>query len=174
MTIAAFAQSAETVLPTVTIVLAALVLLALAVGAFFFWFTKPRIDDNVYPAQKSGNVKKLNDLFLRVSFSPRGDSKKPHSGYLRSLTLNRATLVAGSNTFKKGETLDLVLDSGVEAHIPCRIVGAKPLGDSYLIEVRFINPDIITTNVVRSYMRKTLDPMPQKNVYTDKVETRLH
>lgn len=155
-----------------TFILAVFVLFALAAVAFFVWLTKPRIRDDA-PTKKPDAIKRLNDLFLRVTFSPHKNLQQAHDGYLRSLTLSRATLVANANGFKKGETLDLVLDSGEESHIPCRIVGARPLGDSYVIDVRFINPDRATTNVVRNYMRKTLEPVSHKN-YADGLESQLH
>lgn len=100
-----------------------------------------------------------SNLFLKVGYVPEAMQETRH-GYLRSLTLERASIVAPDKNLERGAAINLVL--GSEKGTPslsAKIIRRKSLGGSpenWLYDVRFTDKSAPTSLVIKQYLQKAL------------------
>lgn len=100
-----------------------------------------------------------NNLFLKVDYIP-GAMHESRCGYLRSLTLERASVVAPDRHLERGAVINLVLNPECEMpSLPGKIVKRKSLGGSpenWLFDVRFTDKSAPASHAIKQYLQKAI------------------
>lgn len=133
----------------------------IAVGAFIFMFLLMGTALGFWHRRRvqSKNPIPGSNLFLKVDYLP--DSvQESRRGYLRSLTLERASIVAPDRNLERGANVNLVLHP--EEDIPAlagKVVKRKSLGGSpenWLFDVRFTDKSAPANQAIKKYLQKIL------------------
>ena len=116
----------------------------------------------------------LENLFLKVDYKNsqpdlEGAARK---GYLRSLTLDRATLVAADENLRKGAPLSIDLgalpgNSSGSDYVNGKVIRMKSLGgvpENWLINVRFTDRHGLSNQLVKRYLKHALEQKDHSKV----------
>lgn len=133
------------------VAIATFIFIFLLIGtALVFWQKRRTLAKNPTPGA---------NLFLKVAYIP--DSiQEPRRGYLRSLTLERASIVAADKNLERGTTVNLVLHPEEDVpSLPGKVVKRKSLGGSpenWLFDVRFTDKSAPVNDAIKQYLQKIL------------------
>lgn len=148
---------------------AAIVLLMLVGLAFAlrFW---PRLQKSRIPLGRENSNPVAKELFLQVDYCAPEKYNDVKRGYLRSLTLDRASIVAQDRNIVEGSHLDVIFDSAKSSEeavvsddhhaVTGKVVKKKSLGgspESWLIDVRFQDRNDQADGFIRDYMQKAIE-----------------
>lgn len=126
---------------------------ALSIGTFILlsvllllkWLAFIRKPDPTF--LKSDEIGSSSDkLFFPIGYAYAGDKTKLKRGYLRSLTLNRATMVSSDKRLQKGALVDVDLGripapKGRPCFVKGKIVRCKSLGglpESWQVDIKLL------------------------------------
>lgn len=142
--------SSVTELPAGIVVATLIFIFLLIATALIFWHRRRVLVQNPTPG---------NNLFLKVDYIP--DSiQEPRRGYLRSLTLERASIVAADKSLERGANVKLVLHPEKDVpSLPGKVVKRKSLGGSpenWLFDVRFTDKSAPVNQAIKQYLQKIL------------------
>lgn len=150
-------------LPPVTVALFAFVAVVLIGMSVLFWWWRRHHGPEA--AQRGADRQGVHDLFLKVDYSTGETHQDLRRGYLRSLTLDRASIVSSDRSLDKGSQLSLCFDPSQDpvlepALVPGKVTRKKSLGgspESWLFDVRFTDAKDPTRSVVRQYLQRALE-----------------
>lgn len=120
--------------------------------------------------QNVGNS--LSDLYLGMDFKVQDSTNCKQRGYLRSLTLNRASLVSSGDVIQRGALLEIDLGSldslalppsQGKNYVPAKVVKRKSLGgnpESWLLDVKFTRQPCNEASDMMSIIKKTSQSSP--------------
>lgn len=150
-------------LPPVTVALFVFVAaILLGMSVLFWWWRRHHGPE---AANRGGERQGAHDLFLKVDYSTGEASQDLRRGYLRSLTLDRASIVSSDRSLDKGSQLALCFDAANEplpelALVSGKVTRKKSLGgspESWLFDVRFTDANEPSRSVVRQYLQRALE-----------------
>lgn len=150
-------------LPPVTVALFVFVAAILLSMSILFWWWRRHYGPEA--AHRGRDRQGAHDLFLKVDYSTGELSQDLRRGYLRSLTLDRASIVSSDRSLDKGSQLSLCFDASQDpvlqpALVPGKITRKKSLGgspESWLFDVRFTDAKDPSRSVVRQYLQRALE-----------------
>lgn len=159
----AWESASDYALPPVTVALFAFVAFVLIGMSILFWWWRRHHGPEA--AIRGVNRQSAHDLFLKVDYSIGEPTHDMRRGYLRSLTLDRASIVSSDRSLDKGSQLSLIFDSANEpvvgtALVPGKIIRKKSLGgspESWLFDVRFTDSQEPSRSIVRQYLQRALE-----------------
>lgn len=129
------------------LVIAIIILVLLAISGIFFQLY-PKTDHRVRASKKGAFPIRIDHLFLKVDYYIGNNQHK--EGYLRSLSLDAASLLTYDVDHQKNSAISLDLGTAFDQHggksklIRARVAKHRSLGgfpESWLVEVKFLGDD---------------------------------
>lgn len=151
-------------LPPVTVALFVFVVAVLLGMSVLFWWWRRRHSPEA--ASRGLERQGAHELFLKVDYSTGEFSQDLRRGYLRSLTLDRASIVSSDRTLDKGSHLSLCFEATASDEllapslVPGKVTRKKSLGgspESWLFDVRFTSGPEPSRSVVKKYLQRALE-----------------